>query len=53
MTDQASSPAPAAGDAPEPVYTTVADWVTDHFPAGLPPHAGRRVPLVRPVVAAR
>ena len=31
MTDHVSSPAPAAGDVPEPVYTTLEDWVTDHF----------------------
>jgi hypothetical protein len=35
VTDQAPSPAPSAappaGDAPEPVYTSLEDWVTDHF----------------------
>jgi hypothetical protein len=31
MTDQASSSASAVGDAPEPVYTRLEDWVTDHF----------------------
>ncbi len=31
MTDHASSPGTFAAVLPEPVYTSVEDWVTDHF----------------------
>ena len=30
-TSEAPSSAPGAGDAPEPMYLELADWVTDHF----------------------
>jgi len=39
--------------APHPVYSSVEEWVTSPLPADVPPPAGRGVPVVRPVVAAR